>query len=121
MIILIQLVGIIFSLIMIYFAILHFQRKELSNNEIFVWVLVWTLVLVAAIFPDAIGRFSVQVLVTRLFDLLVIGGFILVISISVKSYLRSKKIEKKFEEYIRRESLKEAGIIKKRRTKKKKQ
>ena len=120
MIILVQIIGVIFSLIMMYFAVLHYQRGEISNSEIWSWSIIWIAVLLAAVFPDLFGQFSRQVLVTRLFDLMVIGGFVLVITVSISSYLRAKKVERKFENFIRSESLKEVGIIRKTTKKSKK-
>jgi hypothetical protein len=106
MIIFLQLIAIFFALIMIYFAVLHYQRKELEKTEIVSWVAVWIGVMLAALFPDIISQFSRQVLVTRLFDLMVVGGFVLVITMSTRSYLKTKKMEKKLEEYVRKEALK---------------
>ncbi len=77
MIILLQIIAIFFSLIMVYFAVLHYQRGELEKTEIVSWVIIWAGVLLIAFFPDMVSQFSRQVLVTRLFDLMVLGGFIL--------------------------------------------
>jgi len=106
MIIFLQLIAVSFSLVMIYFAVLHYQRGELEKIEIVSWVTIWLAVILMAIFPDFARKFSDEVLLTRLFDLMVVGGFVLVISMTARSYLKTKKMEKKLEEYVRKEALK---------------
>lgn len=107
MIIGLQLLAIVFALIMIYFAYLHFMRGELSKSEIISWWVVWTVTIVITIFPDLLRGFARTISITRVFDLMVVGGFILVIYLSYKSYIGTKKLEQKINEFIRKESLKD--------------
>ena len=106
MIIFLQIIGLIFALTMIYFALLNYKRREIDNLEFYIWVVIWAAVMLIAVFPDFLRTFSRDVLITRLFDLLVIGGIVLVILLSAKAYLTSKKLEKKVERFIRDEALK---------------
>lgn len=106
MIIALQIIALIFSFSMIYFAILHYKRGELRKAEIISWVVMWTGAVVVIIFPELLRTFASTFLVTRVFDLMVIGGFVLVISMTASSYVRTKKLEKKMEEMVRREALK---------------
>lgn len=107
MIIALQIIALIFAFSMIYIAVLHFKRGELRKSEIIVWVGMWTFAVVIIIFPELLRAFASTFLVTRVFDLMVIGGFILVISMVVSAYLRTKRIEKKLEDMVRREALKD--------------
>lgn len=59
-------------------------------------------------FPELLSGFAKTFLVTRVFDLMTIGGFILVISMVSATYLRSKKNERKLEDLVRAEALKNA-------------
>lgn len=93
---------------MIYFAVLNYRRKELGRIEFYSWVILWALAIVVVIFPELLRAFSMTFLVTRVFDLMVIGGFILVISMVAGSYMRTKRNEKKLEELVRRDALKSA-------------
>lgn len=108
MIIGLQIIALIFSFSMVYFAILHYKRGELRKSEIIVWVIMWTAAVVVIIFPEILRTFANTFLVTRVFDLMVIGGFILVISMVSSAYLRTKRIEKKLENIVRGEALKKA-------------
>lgn len=108
MIIGLQIIALIFSFSMIYVAVLHFKRKELRKSEIIAWVGMWTAAVVIIIFPELLRTFANTFLVTRVFDLMVIGGFVLVISMVGSAYIRTKRIEKKLEEMIRKEAIKKA-------------
>ncbi|MGA3291908.1 MAG: DUF2304 domain-containing protein [Candidatus Microgenomates bacterium] len=107
MIIGIQIIALLFAFSMIYFAVLHYKRGELDRSEIISWAIMWGAAIVIIIFPEILRKFASTFLVTRVFDLMVIGGFVLVISMVSSAYLRTKKNEKKLEELIRREALKE--------------
>ncbi len=106
MIIGLQIIALLFAFSMVYFAVLHYKRKEISRTEIISWGLMWGLAIIVIIFPELLQTFAKTFLVTRVFDLMVIGGFILTISMVATSYVRTKKLEKKLEDMVRREALK---------------
>jgi hypothetical protein len=107
MIIGLQIIALLFSFSMVYFALLHYKRGELNGLEIGSWLLMWIVAIVIIIFPELLQGFAKTFLVTRVFDLMVIGGFILVISLVGSAYVRTKKLEKKLEDLVRREALKD--------------
>jgi hypothetical protein len=105
MIIGLQIIAILFALSMIYFALHSYKRGELGGMEIASWLLVWVIVIVVVVFPEFLRTFASRFLVTRVFDLMVVGGFILVIGMVASAYIRTKRLEKKFEDLMRREAL----------------
>lgn len=108
MIIGLQIIALIFAFSMVYFAVLHYKRGELRRSEIISWVAMWSAAIVVIIFPELLRTFASTFLVTRVFDLMVISGFILVISMIGSAYLRTKRMEKKLEDMVRKEALKKA-------------
>jgi len=108
MIIGLQIIAIIFSFSMVYVAVLHYKRGEIGKSEIITWVGMWALALVVIVFPEILRKFASTFLVTRVFDLMVVAGFILVITMVSSAYLRTKKNEKKLEELVRRDALKKS-------------
>jgi hypothetical protein len=108
MIIGLQIIALIFAFSMIYVAVLHFKRKEISRGETYSWVVMWVVAIVVIIFPELLRSFASTFLVTRVFDLMVIAGFILVITMVGSAYIRTKKMENKLEDMIRREALKKS-------------
>lgn len=107
-----QIIGLVFALIMIYIAYLHFRRGEINGLEIIFWIIAWLGAIFIAIFPESFRNFSRSIAITRAFDLAMIGAFILVIPSVYISYVRTKKIEKKLEELVREEAKKELKIKK---------
>lgn len=113
MIIGLQIIAIIFALIMIYFAYLNFQRGEISKGEIVSWWSIWVVTIIIVIFPQLLRDFATKFAISRVFDLMVIAGFILVITVVYLAYIRGKRMEKKLESLIRMESLKDLKNAKK--------
>jgi len=106
MIIGLQIVAILFSLSMVYFAVHSYKRGELNGMEVTGWIVVWVGTTIIVVFPELLQTFAKTFLFTRVFDVMVVGGFILVISMVSMSYLRTKRNEKKLEELVRKLSLK---------------
>ena len=100
-----QVIAIIFALVLIYFAVLHYKRNELSRDEITVWIIVWTGVIVVVVFPEFLRELAKNFLITRLFDLLAVGAFVLLISVVSMLYIKTKRLENKLERIIRQDAL----------------
>src|SRR3990167_10977732 len=101
MIIGLQIIAILFAFSMVYFAVLHYKRGELNGVEIWSWLVMWAFAVVVVVFPEILRPFARTFLVSRVFDLMVIGGFILVISLVGSAYVRTKRLEKKLEDMVR--------------------
>ena len=106
MIVVLQFVAIIFALSMIYFALLHYRRGELVGFEIFIWLLIWIAAIIVVAFPDILRTFARTFLFARLFDLIVIGALLFVVVLASRAYIATKRMEKKLEDYVRKEALK---------------
>lgn len=102
-----QIIALVFALVMIYFAYFHFRRRELNGIEMLFWVIAWIGAILVTLFPDVFGIFAKTIAVSRAFDLAVIAGFIIIIPLVYIAYIRAKRLEKKLEEYVRKEALKE--------------
>lgn len=104
-----QITGVIFSLVMIYFALIHYKKGNLNRVEIGIWLFVWVTVSAASIFPEIFRVYSQKIAISRLLDLLIAGGFILVIIMVSSAYIRTNLLEKKFEKLVRKKALKIKG------------
>ena len=103
-----QITAVIFALVMIYLAIIHYKKGELNGVEIFSWVAIWCVTIFAVVFPEILRVYARSFAITRLFDLLVLGGFVLIIFMVASAYVRTRRLEKKLEELVRKEALKDA-------------
>ena len=108
-----QLVAIVFSLIMIYLAYLHYRRNEIGRVEFITWWVIWSGTMLIIIFPDLLKGFANTFFITRVFDFMVIGGFILVITLAYKAYVKAQSLEKRIGKLIREQAIKEASENKK--------
>lgn len=104
MIVGIQVVGIVFSFSMIYFAILHFKRREIDATEVGIWIIIWLFALVAVLFPDILQTFARTFLFARLFDMMVVGAILIIMVMTVRSYVSVRRIDKKIEDIVRKEA-----------------
>lgn len=102
-----QITAILFALAMIYFALIHYKKGQLNGVEILSWITIWVFAIFVVSFPEILRTYAKSFFVTRVFDLTVLGGFILVISMVSVSYVRTKRMEKKFEDLVRKQALKD--------------
>lgn len=107
-----QIIAILFSFAMIYFAFLHFKRGEINFDEIFIWLAIWVFTIFAVVFPNFLKNLSSGFLFARAFDFMVVGAFILVIAMTARAYVSVRKLEKKMEELVRKKALEEENTRK---------
>ena len=107
MIIGLQITGILFSLIMIYFALLHFKKGHLNGIEISSWIIIWFTVILIVIFPEVIRVYAESFAVSRVLDLLIGGAFVVIFIMVGSVYVRTNRIEKKVEDLVRKIVLKQ--------------
>lgn len=100
-----QILALIFSFVMIYFALIHYKKGTLKGFEMIIWFVMWLFAIFAVVFTDILRSFAKTFYFTRLFDMMVFGGFVLVITLAAKSYITTKKLEKKLEDLVRKEAL----------------
>mgnify|MGYP001068834681 CR=1 FL=1 len=110
MIIGLQISALIFSFVMIYFAVIHYKKGTLNGSEIFFWIVIWSFAIFAVVFTDLLRIFAATFYFTRLFDMMVFGGFFLVIILAARSYVVTKKLEKKLEDLVRKEAIRKLKI-----------
>lgn len=102
-----QITGIMFALLMIYFALLHYKKQHLSGIEIASWLLIWVLVILVVLFPDIVRVYAMSFAVSRVLDLLIAGAFIVMFVMVASAYVRVSELEKRLEDLVRKLALKE--------------
>lgn len=102
-----QIVAIIFSLWMIYFSYLHFRRGEFKKVELIFWQILWVGLVGVVIFPKSVEFLLKTFSITRTFDLVVIVGIVILFGITFRNYVIIKRMEKKIDNFVRKESLEE--------------
>ncbi len=69
------------------------------------WLIAWIGSVLITVFPNVIRAFSETIAISRALDLAILGAFGLIIPMVYSSYIKTKKLEKKVEEFIREESI----------------
>lgn len=97
----IQILGLIFGLFMLYLTFLHFKRKEFTIIEYIIWGLTWTAFIIVVTIPKILDPITQTLNISRIMDLLIIFGFMFIISTIFYIYGLIRKIQKKQEEIVR--------------------
>lgn len=103
----VQIIGIVFGLTMMYLTFVHSKRRAFGKGETAAWILFWIAVVVAMVFPNTFNLFTEELGIARAFDLFVIIGFVIVLSLSFHNYVTTSRLRKKLEETVRGEAMKQ--------------
>lgn len=104
----IQILAILFVLWMTYFTYLHYRRKEFTRMEFAFWQLLWTALFGVVLFPSSVNFILNAFSITRTFDLLVVGGIVILFGVTFRNYVLQRRLEKRLEEFVRTEAIKQA-------------
>lgn len=103
--IVIQPIGIIFTLFLLYYTYLHYKKQTLTLREYVLWTVLWISLLVVTIFPSIVNVFLKDLGIGRALDLFVIVGIFLLLVIVFQNYTVVHRLEKRVEKFIRDEAL----------------
>ena len=97
----IQLLGIVFGLIMLYYTHLHYKRKDFDRATYYWWILVWGIFLLFVVFPKILTPIQASFGFARIMDILMVLGFIFLIAVSYYNFIVVEKLKKKMEKLVR--------------------
>lgn len=100
-----QLSSVLFALFMSYVVRVHQQKTRVTPVEASFWYSLWFLFAIIAIFPDLLTGISEYFYFDRVFDLLVVGAFMMITFITLRSYFLYKELLIKMEKIIRKQSI----------------
>ena len=98
----IQIVGVLFGLLILYFTFLNLKRKEFTSREFIVWALLGLVFIVFSAFPNIIYPLSNLVKLKRPLDLFIVLGFMFLIGAMFYTYSNMRYTQKKLEELVRK-------------------
>ena len=73
----IQLIGMSFGILMIYFTFLHFKRNEFTMKEFVFWLVLFVTFMILSLFPNILDYVVLKLNIARTLDLFIIAGFML--------------------------------------------
>jgi hypothetical protein len=98
----IQIVGILFSIFMIYYTFLQYKKKDITIKEYLVWVCLWIIFIVLTIFPNIIRPIVKPIGFARIFDFFIVAGFMFIIGSIFYIYLLVRSNQKRLEDIVRK-------------------
>lgn len=101
----VQIVGVIFGLGMAYLTFLYHKREEYTFNEALFWFTIWLGFIFISLFPDVLYFVQKSLRIVRIFDVLVIGGFMFLMAVNFYLYSVTKKNQKSLEKIVRKVAL----------------
>lgn len=102
----IQIAGSLFGIFMVYYSFLNYKRKEFTLKEFGFWVFLWTLFVIAALFPFLLDPIVKKIGFLRALDLLTISGFLFLTAAVFYTYTLTRKNQKKLEAIVREMAMK---------------
>lgn len=96
-----QIIGILFSIVMIYLTFVYYKRNNYSRNSFLLWSAVWIGFLVMVIFPEMIYGVMQELKIDRTVDFFVISGFLFFSVLIFYLWINVKKQERKLESLVR--------------------
>jgi hypothetical protein len=103
----IQIIGMLFGILMAYYTFIHFRRKQFSGIVFFLWECVWLGMVVTVLFPKILDPLVHAFRFARTLDLLVTAAIIVVITVSFFNYIAVIKNKRKLEDLVRKLAIEE--------------
>lgn len=103
----VQILGILFAFIMLYFTFLYYKRDSYGTRSLLLWFSVWVFFLVMVMFPTTVYGVMQTLQIKRTVDFFVIGGFLFFSVIIFHLYITVRNMQKKLETLVRRLALAE--------------
>ena len=102
-----QVLSVIFALFMLYIARIHHKKGHMETFEYALWAFIWVAFMFAAIFPQTFQGIAETLNISRVFDLLVIIGMMILTFLTFQNRIYFKRLEKKLENVIRKRAMDE--------------
>lgn len=100
-----QLLAVLFALFMIYVIRVKNRRYHLGPIETVCWYALWVGFVILALFPNLLLGIVDTLSFGRVFDLLIVGAFMILTTLLVFIYFKSKELEQKLEKYTSDEAI----------------
>ncbi|MPM63773.1 hypothetical protein SDC9_110657 [bioreactor metagenome] len=104
-----QIFASLFALFMLYWVRSNQKRGNLSAVEASFWLSVWAIFIILSLFPNLLLGVANLFHFARVFDLLVVGAFMVITILFFQVYLKSNKTEKKLERIVREHAIKKVN------------
>ncbi|MCC7574027.1 DUF2304 domain-containing protein [Candidatus Woesearchaeota archaeon] len=102
----VQLLGLVFVAVMVYFTYLNYKRHNYGSRSFISWLVVWLFAGLFVLLPSSIYNFMGFLSIDRTQDFFFIGAFVVLFVIVFNMYVTIKKTNAKVEEFVSLDALK---------------
>ena len=96
----IQIAGFLFCLFMIYYSFINYKRREFTLKEFSFWLFLWIILIIISLFPSVLDPVVKRGGFFRALDVLIISGFLFLITAIFYTYTITRKTQKKLESVV---------------------
>ena len=100
-----QIIGTLFSLVMVYLTFLFYKRKEFGPIGLVSWMALWCGALFLIIFPQSFDRVIQPLNIGSVTQFLIVGSVMILFGFNFIGNIRMKNIEKKIDNFTRQIAL----------------
>ncbi len=115
----IQIIGVLFSVIMIYFTFLFYKRANYEKTGLVFWFLVWTGFAILIMFPQIAYGIMGVLAIERTADFMYASGMLVFSVILFYLFNITKQTQKKVEMLVRKTAIRDALTEEKEKKRKK--
>jgi hypothetical protein len=101
MILLYQIIAVILGVLAVIMSVLRFRDGKMSLGMIIVWMLIWVIVIVIALFPNSTNYLAIVTGIGRGLDFALILGLLLSFYLIFKMYNKIENIEEELTDLVR--------------------
>lgn len=103
-----QILAALFGLWMIYEIVVRSKKKVFTTVELGFWVSVWSLFVIIALFPGLLLGIAHTLKFSRVFDLVVVGVFMVLTITIILSYYAQKETKQRLDKLVEDLAIKES-------------
>jgi len=103
----IQFLGILFALLMIYFTYFYYKRGIFNYYDLLIWAYIWLVLLFVVSFPSKLALVIRPLKIIRVMDLLTIGAAFLLFALVFVVFVRLRYSERRIQKIVKEIALKE--------------
>ena len=101
MVLVVQVVGIVFALLLMYFTFLNYKRNDMSASEFIFWFALWIMFMYVTLFPYSLSIIADTLQLVRLMDLFTISALMFLVVLTFYNYMMTMHTRRKIEHIVR--------------------
>ena len=101
MVLVVQVVGIVFAVMLMYFTFLNYKRKDMNLGEFIFWFALWIVFIYVTLVPYSLSFIADTLQLVRLMDLFTISALMFLIVLTFYNYMMTMHTKRKIEHVVR--------------------